>query len=254
MEHKILFRQGALWSKLQLFKQRYLNDIPTMFERTVKGSARVAHPMLIGATGKREQQSPSKSLRSPAMLRKIAAMFLLLLTFGIGNVWGEGTESFENLSSATNYASRSWTGDNGQSGWAATNARTDQKVSGSRGLCFKASTASTITMKLTNDQKNAGIGVLSFKYKFPYSDSSKSRVLSITIGSDTYSSGTLSYGSSSSYNGSITINSALTSNTITIDVDNGGARICVDDFSWTSNSAASCSDPTGLNNSSSKRA
>lgn len=174
-------------------------------------------------------------------LKRVVWLMIPLLTIFNTSAWGEGTESFENLSSATSYSSRSWTGDNGQSSWAATNARTDLKISGDRGLCFKASTASTITMKLTNAQKTAGIGVLSFKYNFPYGDTGKSRVLSITIGSDTYSSGTLSYGTSASYDGSITINSALTSNTVTINVNNGGARICVDDFSWTSNSAPSCS-------------
>ena len=164
---------------------------------------------------------------------KYAAMFVMLVTIGVGNVWGEGTESFENLSSATSYASRSWTGTNGQSGWAATNARTDQKTAGSRGLTFKASTASTITMKLTSTQQSAGFGVLTFKYKYPYSDSGKSRVLSITIGKNTYSSGTLSY-TSSATTGTITVNQSLTSATVTIDVNDGGGRICVDEFSWTS--------------------
>ena len=174
-----------------------------------------------------------KTLKSNAVCRiRYFALLMLLTILGTGQVWGEGTETFENASSSTSYGSVSWTGVNGCS-WSATNARTDQKITGSRGLTFKASTASTITMVLTDAQKTAGLGVLTFNYKYPYSDSGKKRILSITIGSSTYSSGDLAY-TSSSTSGSITVNSTLSSNTITINVDNNGGRICVDDFSWTS--------------------
>ncbi len=166
---------------------------------------------------------------------------LVVLMFANAHLWGEGTESFEGLSNATSYGSRSWTGTNNQSGWAATNARTDQKTAGSRGLTFKASTASTITMKLTSAQQSAGLGVLTFKYYYPFSDSGKSRQLSITIGGNTYSSGALSY-TSSAKTATITVNQSLASATVTINVNNGGGRICVDEFSWTSN-APSCTAP-----------
>lgn len=168
--------------------------------------------------------------------QSVLTILVVLLTAFSGNAWAQGTESFENLSNATDYKSRSWTGDNGRS-WSATNARTDYKTKGSRGLTFKASTASTITMSITNDQKSAGIGVLSFKYYFPFSDSGKTRKLSITIGSNTYTTGDLSY-TSSATSGSITINSALSSNTLTINIDNSGGRICVDEFSWTAKPSA----------------
>ena len=187
------------------------------------------------------QKSVISHLRSSArsaqgVLYSIGLVVTLLLA-GTGNVCAQGTESFENLSNATDYKSRSWTGDNGRS-WSATNARTDYKTKGSRGLTFKASTASTITMSITNDQKSAGIGVLYFKYYFPFSDSGKTRKLSITIGSTTYTTGDLSY-TSSATSGSITINSTLSSNTLTINIDNSGGRICVDEFSWTAKPAAS---------------
>ena len=73
---------------------------------------------------------------------------------------------------------------------------------------------------------------------------------SVTIGGNTYSSGTLSYNSNSSNSGSISINSTLASNTITINVNNGGARICIDDISWTSNSTPSYTIVAQSNNNS----
>ena len=184
----------------------------------------------------------SDSVSSPCRCRVLPILLLCLTLFvGVGNAWGQGTESFENLSSTGSYTSQSWTGTNGQTDWAATNARTDNKTAGSRGLTFKASTASTITMKLTSAQQSAGFGVLTFKYKYPYSDSGKSRELSITIGKNTYSSGTLSY-TSSATTGTITVNQSLASATVTINVNNGGGRICVDEFSWTA--CSSCSSKT----------
>ena len=65
MTHNNLFKQGAMWGKLHMFKQRYLNDIPLMS----KGSARVAYPMLF--------------------CQRLAAVFMLIFTIGIGNVWGD---------------------------------------------------------------------------------------------------------------------------------------------------------------------
>lgn len=155
------------------------------------------------------------------------------------NAWGEGTETFEGLANATNYSNRSWTGTNGQS-WAATNARTDQKISGNRGITSSSSGA-TITMVLTNAQKTAGIGVLSFDYKHPFSDSGKNNTVTISVNGENYSTASLSY-TSSSKSTSITINAIPTTNSLTITIS-GNARLCVDNFSWTScSSCSSCSN------------
>ena len=163
---------------------------------------------------------------------RFVAVLMVLLTMGIGQAWAEGTETFETLTSATDYKSRSWTGVNGQT-WSATLARTDQKITGNRGLTFSnASSGKTITMKLTEAQRAAGIGTFTFKYKHPYSDSSKNNTFSISVNGSNYSSGTLSYTSSSTTK-TITINAVPNSTSITITIT-GTARLCVDDFSWTS--------------------
>ncbi|MBO5673406.1 MAG: InlB B-repeat-containing protein [Paludibacteraceae bacterium] len=163
---------------------------------------------------------------------RFTAILTLLFTIGVGQIWAEGTETFENLTSVSSYASRSWTGVNGQT-WSATLARTDQKISGNRGLTFSnANSSKTITMKLTDAQKAAGIGTFTFKYKHPYSDSGKTNTFSISVNGSNYSSGTLSYTSSTATK-TITINAVPNSTSITITIT-GTARLCVDDFSWTS--------------------
>ena len=163
---------------------------------------------------------------------RLVVVLTMLLIVGIGQAWAEGTETFEALTSASNYTSRSWTGVNGQT-WQATLARTDQKITGNRGLTFSdASSEKTITMKLTEAQRAAGIGTFTFKYKHPYSDSSKNNTFSISVNGSSYSSGTLNYTSSTATK-TITINAVPNSTSITITIT-GTARLCVDDFSWTS--------------------
>ncbi len=163
---------------------------------------------------------------------RFVAVLTMLLIVGIGQAWAEGTETFENLTSVSSYGSRSWTGVNEQT-WSATLARTDQKISGNRGLTFSnANSSKTITMKLTDAQKAAGIGTFTFKYKHPYSDSGKTNTFSISVNGSNYSSGTLNYTSSTATK-TITINAVPDSTSITITIT-GTARLCVDDFSWTS--------------------
>lgn len=163
---------------------------------------------------------------------RFTAILTLLFTIGVGQIWAEGTETFEKLTSATDYKSRTWIGVNGQT-WSATLARTDQKITGNRGLTFSnASSGKTITMVLTEAQRAAGIGTFTFKYKHPYSDSSKNNTFSISVNGSNYSSGTLNYTSSSTTK-TITINAVPNSTSITITIT-GTARLCVDDFSWTS--------------------
>ena len=64
MKTRQFIKHDTQLSTLQMFKQRYLNGIPTMS----KGSASVAHPVLI--------------------CQRLAAVFLLLFIIGVGNVWG----------------------------------------------------------------------------------------------------------------------------------------------------------------------
>ena len=161
---------------------------------------------------------------------RLVVVFTMLLIVGIGQAWGAGTETFENAASSTSYGSVSWKGVNGLQ-WSASSFRTDQKISGNRGLTSKASTACTITMPLTSAQRSEGMGVFTFKYKYPYSDSGKKNNLSFTINGTTYT-GTVSY-NSNAQTVNITVNQGNLPESITINIASGG-RACFDDFSWTS--------------------
>ena len=171
-------------------------------------------------------------------IRLLLVMFLTLTVSA--SAWGAGIETFENAANSTSYNSVSWKGVNGLQ-WSANSFRTDQKISGSRGLTSKASTACTITMPLTSAQQSEGMGVFTFKYKYPYSDSGKKNNLSFTINGSTYT-GTVSY-NSNAQTVNITVNQSNLPATITINIASGG-RACFDDFSWTSYVSA---DPYTVN-------
>ena len=180
------------------------------------------------------------SARSAQGLLYSIGLVVTLLLVGTGNVCAQGTESFENCSAATesNYGTQTWTGDNGVSSWGATNARIDYKTAGSHGLTFKKSTSCTITMKLTTAQKNAGIGTLSFRYKYPVNTSDAGNTISVTLNGNTHSTDLSNPGNTSTVNnGSITVNETLSSTTVTINISSGG-RICIDELNWTAKSAA----------------
>ena len=168
--------------------------------------------------------------QASALGKRFIMVLTMLLTVGIGQAWGAGTETFENAASSTSYGSVSWEGVNGLQ-WSASSFRTDQKISGNRGLTSKASTECTITMPLTSVQQSEGMGVFTFKYKYPYSDSGKKNNLSFTINGSTYT-GTVSY-NSNAQTVNITVNQSNLPATITINIASGG-RACFDDFSWTS--------------------
>ena len=161
-------------------------------------------------------------------IRLLLVMFLTLTVSA--TAWGAGTETFEKAANSASYGSVSWTGVNGLQ-WSASSFRTDQKISGNRGLTSKASTACTITMPLTSVQQSEGMGVFTFKYKYPFSDSGKKNNLSFIINGTTYT-GTVSY-NSNAQTVNITVNQSNLPATITINIASGG-RACFDDFSWTS--------------------
>lgn len=118
MKSKVLFKQGALWGKLQTSYPQGKHWITSWFFGTqsernrdtiFKDSAKVAYPMLIGL--------------------RFAAVFLMLLTLGVGNAWaatitfnvkgaGSGTSyvatETEYTSGSTKYKLRNWIPNTGQ--------------------------------------------------------------------------------------------------------------------------------------------
>lgn len=88
----------------------------------------------------------------------MAVMALLLMSGNVG--WGQGSENFSNLPSAssTSYTSRSWTGTDAVT-WTAEGARTDQTING-KAICFGTSGNRWVTAP----SYNGGMGTLSFNY------------------------------------------------------------------------------------------
>jgi phosphotransferase system HPr-like phosphotransfer protein len=129
-----------------------------------------------------------------------------------------GSETFSNLgSSSSTYATRTWTGDNSVS-WSATDARTDQDLTGDA-IALRTGT-------LTNTTTVAGgIGTLTFNYKRVFTGNSTMKV---------FVNGT-------QYGGDITVSADTTTlfsqainvtGPVTIEVRNSGNRIIVDDVAW----------------------
>lgn len=137
---------------------------------------------------------------------------------------GGGSETFSNLGTAsTTYATRTWTGDNGVA-WSATDARTDQDLTGD------AIALRTSTLKNTSTIAN-GIGTLSFKYKRVFTGNSTLKVFVNGV----------------QYGGDIAVTSDVAATTfsqainvsgnVVIEIRNSGNRTIVDDISWNCYSA-----------------
>jgi hypothetical protein len=134
-----------------------------------------------------------------------------------------GTETFTNIptTSTSSYLTRTWTGDGGGS-WSATDARTDQTITGK-----------AITIRngvLTSPSTSGGIGDLTFKTKFPFSESSGS--LTIAVNGTTV--GTVAY---ADMTGSTPITKTISgidvSGNVIITITSVTARFTIDDLSWT---------------------
>lgn len=131
---------------------------------------------------------------------------------------GGGSETFSNLgSSASSYATRTWTGNNGVA-WSATDARTDQDLNGD------AIALRTSTLKNTS-VVSGGIGTLSFNYQRVFTGNS---VLKVFV-------------NGTQYGGDITVSATTTtvfsqainvSGNVVIEIRNSGNRTIVDDVTW----------------------
>ena len=131
---------------------------------------------------------------------------------------GGGSETFSNLgSSASSYATRTWTGNNGVT-WSATDARTDQDLTGD------AIALRTSTLKNTSTV-TGGVGTLTFNYQRVFTGNSTLKV---------FVNGT-------QYGGDITVSATATTvyshainvaGNVVIEIRNSGNRTIVDDVTW----------------------
>ncbi|MCD6020043.1 MAG: C-terminal target protein [Bacteroidetes bacterium] len=130
------------------------------------------------------------------------------------------TETFSNIPMASNttYTVRTWTGDNGFA-WTSTDSRSDQTINGSAVTIRNGS--------LTANNVSNGIGSLTLVTKLPFADAAGN--LSIYINGSLV--GTAPYSSTTQ---TTTISNINISGTFTISiVSPSGARVTIDDVSWT---------------------
>lgn len=149
-----------------------------------------------------------------------------------------GSETFSNIGTAASaYATRTWTGDNGVA-WSATDARTDQELTG------KAIALRTSTLKNTSTIAN-GVGTLSFKYKRVFSGNS---TLKLFVNGVQYG-GDIAVTSETAATFSYAVN---VSGNAVIEIRNSGNRTIVDDLTWNCYSAVAApeiqlADASGAN-------
>jgi len=157
---------------------------------------------------------------------------------GVGNAWGQGSESFTNLptGSSSSYLERSWTGDDNVT-WSAEGARTDQTITG-KAICWGNSGTRTVI----SPTYSGGIGVLSFKYVRAFTGTS-SRSLEVYV-NNTKIGETITVSSTSDEVMTFTeiVNE---SGDIVLEIrSTGAAQVKVDDIAWTSYSGSPDPEPT----------
>ncbi|KAA0126357.1 T9SS type A sorting domain-containing protein [Chryseobacterium sp. SN22] len=134
-----------------------------------------------------------------------------------------GTEDFENIpANATNYTTRTWTNNNIT--WTATDARTDQTITGK-----------AITIKngsLTSSTVSGGVGSLTVTTRLPFS-SDTAGTLTLQINGN--NAGTIPFSSSATTTTISNIN--VPNNAVIKIINQNDKRIAIDDLSWTCYSA-----------------
>lgn len=163
------------------------------------------------------------------MMKKFTQFFaFILLSF---SALAQGTESFTNIpASATNYATRTWTGDNGLT-WNATDARTDQTINGK-----------AIAIRVGNVNCQAipnGIGSLTFTHQQVFGGSNP--VLEVYIGTTKVATVNPTTTATPTTISNINISGSFN---LEIRQITSSLRVAIDDISWTSYSAIPCVAPT----------
>ncbi|WP_188619529.1 choice-of-anchor D domain-containing protein [Flavobacterium suaedae] len=129
-----------------------------------------------------------------------------------------GSESFSNMgSSQSNYATRTWTGDNGVE-WEATDARTDQSLTDEAIAIRTGYLTNTTTV-------SGGIGTLSFDYARVFSGESTLKVFvnGNQVGTDV----TVSETTATEYSVAVDVDGD-----VTIRIENSGNRTIIDNLAW----------------------
>lgn len=147
-----------------------------------------------------------------------------------------GTEDFESIpSSASNYTVRTWT--NNAITWNATDARTDQAITGATIPNVGGKAITIQNGSLTSTSISGGIQSLTITPQLRFSGNSS--VLNLKINGTLV--GTIPYSATAS---AVTINNINVSGNVIIEITNtvGSNRVVLDGLSWTCYSALGTSD------------
>jgi hypothetical protein len=149
-------------------------------------------------------------------------LFALLLVLGCTfGSFGQGTEDFTNIptTSSGSYLTRSWTGTDGVT-WSATEARTDQTLTGAA-ICTRQVSA-TVPGTITSPSYTGGMGVLTFNYVRAFTGTT-ARSLTVWV-NGTQIGGTTTVSSTSDVvqNYSATVN---VSGSVSLEIRTSGAQI-----------------------------
>ncbi|MDD4374897.1 MAG: fibronectin type III domain-containing protein [Bacteroidales bacterium] len=175
-------------------------------------------------------------MKKITLLKTLAITLFLLM--GVGNAWGQGSESFSNLptSNSSSYQSREWTGDDDVT-WTANGARTDQTITGNA-ICW----GNSGTRNVISPTYSGGIGVLSFNYVRAFTGTNN-RSLEVYVNS-TKIGETITVSPTSDV--VITFTEIINeSGDIVLEIrSTGAAQVKVDDITWTSYSGSPDPEPT----------
>ncbi|KJD33319.1 hypothetical protein PK35_05525 [Tamlana nanhaiensis] len=147
------------------------------------------------------------------------------------------SETFESIpTNASNYATRTWTGDDGGT-WEATDARTDQTLN-SRAICIRNG-------NLTSPTISGGIGNLTVTTQLTFSGSAGT--FDVLVNGN--SVGSIPYSENNTSSTTTTISNINIEGDVTVVFDNQSTsnRVRIDDLSWTCYSTLSVEKPN-LNN------
>lgn len=165
------------------------------------------------------------------MQKLIPLIFALTFSIISLQIAAQGTETFTNIpATSSSYATRSWTGDNPALTWGATDARTDQAMNGKAIVIRNGS--------VTCNNIPNGIGSISFNHQQFFTGANS--VLQVYINNILAGTANPSLTLATTVINNINVTGAFS---LEIRQVTAGLRIGIDDISWTSNSAAVCTEP-----------
>lgn len=154
--------------------------------------------------------------------QRLTGGLMVLFFFMTSLGFSQGTETFTNIGpNASNYVTRSWIGDNGES-WGATKARTDQTING-KAITFSDVNGATLTTTIPG-----GIGNLTITSQRKFGGTSGT--ISVSINGTTIAS-TFPYGTTVQ---TTTISGIDASGSVNLILKtDGNNRVAIDDVVWT---------------------